>query len=102
METTLTCASGNPVRKPRISGSELRWVVWRRKTAVKRQDLIGLEKHLRLHAQHGGAVLSVSATLAVVLQQTRPKVCACDYNVGTSRSVTPFERVHRQWGGEGA
>ncbi|KAK9903399.1 hypothetical protein WJX75_004741 [Coccomyxa subellipsoidea] len=63
-----------------------------RKTAVKRQDLIGLEKHLRLHAQHGGAVLSVSATLAVVLQQTRPKVCACDYNVGSA----PLERWQQE------
>ncbi|EIE23244.1 hypothetical protein COCSUDRAFT_66236 [Coccomyxa subellipsoidea C-169] len=53
-----------------------------RKTAVKRRELIGLEKHLGLHAQHGGAVLSLSATLSVVLEQDRPKVCHCDFNVG--------------------
>ncbi|BDA50232.1 hypothetical protein COCOBI_15-3610 [Coccomyxa sp. Obi] len=55
-----------------------------RKTAVQRKDLIGLENKLGLHAQHGGAVLSISAGMALVLQQFRPKLCQCNLTVGNS------------------
>lgn len=53
-----------------------------RKTAVQRKDLIGLEIILGLHAQHGGAVLSISAGMALLLQQFRPKLCQCNLTVG--------------------
>ncbi|CAL8465260.1 g4795 [Coccomyxa elongata] len=55
-----------------------------RKTAVQRKDLIGLENRLGLHAQHGGAVLSISAGMALLVQQFRPKLCQCNLTVGNS------------------
>lgn len=60
-----------------------------RKTGVQRKDLIGLENKLGLHAQHGGAVLSVSAGMALLLQQLRPKLCQCILTVG----VCPTEHM---------
>lgn len=64
---------------------------------MQRKDLIGLENKLGLHAQHGGAVLSTSAGMALLLQQFRPKLCQCDFTVGVypiklmsvAKTVTP-------------
>lgn len=55
---------------------------------MQRKDLICLEIMLGLHAQHGGAVLSVSAAMALVLQRDRPKLCQHDLRVGAVPSLS--------------
>ena len=58
-----------------------------RRTRVSRQDLIGLERKLRLVALHGGPVLATSNAAALPYYNQNTFVCCCGVPHGALRGA---------------